>query len=158
MLKFRNPFPDDCLLIYDWICDEITRSSSFGPPPTNYLAHESWFMARIKETTGAYLIFYTEDNPVNLVGQVRVDDRDEGLVVSIVTAPSQRGAGYGLEMLRNMVLLHAQGFFGQRPLRAWIKTNNLASKRIFTSAGFRLHESTKINGESCDLYILTFAG
>ncbi|MFN7302366.1 MAG: GNAT family N-acetyltransferase [Bacteroidota bacterium] len=153
MLNYRKPLSEDCRMVYEWICDPLTRASSFGPPPASYAAHEAWYMNRITAKSGAYLIFYPDDTPENPAGQVRVDDRDEGLVVSILTAPAHRGKGYASEMLQILVSLYGQGLFGKRPLRAWIMNQNAASRRAFEAAGFRFESSTDIAGIPSNLYI-----
>jgi len=154
VLEYRKPIPDDCRMVYDWICDPLTRANSYGPPPENYAAHETWFMNRIAQGTGLYLVFFAKNADHDPIGQVRVDVKDEGLVVGILTAPAHRGKGYASEMLRMLADLHHQGQFGNQPLRAWIMDRNMPSRKAFEAAGFRYHSSSVPEGIPSGLYLL----
>jgi RimJ/RimL family protein N-acetyltransferase len=154
VLKYRKAIPDDCRMVYDWICDPLTRANSYGPPPESYAAHEAWFMNRISEDSGLYLVFYAENADQDPIGQVRVDVKKEGLVVGILTAPAHRGNGYASEMLRILAGLYHQGQFGNQPLRAWIMDRNMPSRKAFEAAGFRFHSSSVTDGIPSGLYLL----
>ena len=154
VLEYRKPVPDDCRMVYDWICDPLTRANSYGPPPQDYTAHKAWFMNRIAQNNGLYLLFFADAAPQEPVGQVRVDVKDEGLVVGILTAPAHRGKGYAYEMLRLLADLHQQGQFGNEPLRAWIMDRNLPSRKAFEAAGFRYSSSSVTDGIPSALYLL----
>lgn len=154
VLQYRKPIPEDCRMVYDWICDPLTRVNSYGPPPDSYAAHEAWFMNRIVQNGGLYLVFFAPHASDDPVGQVRVDVKEEGLVVGILTAPAHRGKGYASEMLRMLADIHHQGQFGNQPLRAWIMDRNMPSRKAFEAAGFIFNSSSMTEGIPSRLYLL----
>ncbi len=153
MLSFRNPTEKDCELVFNWICDPLTRASSFGKGPETFQEHQQWYLNRIKDAESPYLIFFRADHPDDPVGQVRLDADGNNLVVGVLTAPLHRGQGLAKTMLIDTVNMARAGKFEGKKLLAYIKKDNQASLKAFSAAGFEFEYTLEIKGVSSVLYV-----
>jgi RimJ/RimL family protein N-acetyltransferase len=87
------------------------------------------------------------------IGQIRYQIEGAEAVISINLAPNQRGQGYGSEVIWQA----SQRAFEQTAINlihAYIKTNNTASIRAFTKAGFVKSDVTQVQEQLALHFIL----
>ncbi len=123
----------DCDLLFDWVNRPDSLAASLKTSaPVPRATHEAWLAARLADPESGLWIAEREGAPV---GQVRLQRKDAALEVSIYVAATARGAGTATRMLD---LARAQA--GKRwpglVLVARIKSDNAASRRLFTRAGY----------------------
>lgn len=94
----------------------------------------------LDRTTGLDLIF-SEKGSGNRIGYCSIHDKDEvsnsGTISYLIGEISQRGKGYGKEMVR-AVVSHAFNTMGLNRLEATVLPANQHSVRVLISSGFRL--------------------
>jgi UDP-2,4-diacetamido-2,4,6-trideoxy-beta-L-altropyranose hydrolase len=126
--------------IWKWRNDPITRSVCRNTDEVSWEDHDSWFNGSL-ENPDRYFYIGVSVTPENEtpIGVIRFDvssSSPEHCEVSINIAPSARGKQFGYLLLRE----GTQRFAGEisRPIRifAEVKTDNLASMRLFASAGY----------------------
>jgi RimJ/RimL family protein N-acetyltransferase len=138
MLSFRKPTLDDMLLFFKWANDPEVRKYSYNSKPIDLENHKKWFESALKNETCVIYVFqnqYKED-----VGQVRMQKQNDAeALIGISIASEHRGKGYANEMLTLAVdsfLRDNEGFL----INAFIKENNLSSKKSFEKAGFQFND------------------
>ncbi len=152
-LHFRPAAPEDCTLVYAWFQDPITRANSYSNNPVSLEEHTRWFETRIQQTQAPYLMFYGENQPETLIGQVRIDMKAEGPVIGINLAPEHRGRGYAAPMLRMAAEYFCKNNLHHTPIRAWIMDHNTASRKAFEAAGFSFDHGAMVSGIPSRLYL-----
>lgn len=138
-------------LLLAWANDPVTRANSFHPEPIAREEHAAWFQRQIADGRPILLIveLYEGDRWMPR-GHVRVDA--EG-VVSLVVAPEARGRGLGRALLSAGIDEVLRGRTG-RELRAFVKPDNVPSRRVFAATGFREAGRTTVAGVECVRYEL----
>lgn len=124
----------DADLLYEWQSVPETRRYSHDPAVPEYADHVQWLTRKLADS-GCY--FYMIESNGAPAGVVRLDyqaDSDEGAagyLLSIYTAP-----GYYRRGLGGIALDYINGLFADQALYADILSENVASQRLFTAAGF----------------------
>ena len=124
----------DSRVLWLWRNDETTRRNSRTTDIIPWEHHEAWFAAALKDPKRIILIAVERQAAV---GMIRFDqERSDCFTTNILVAPASRGHGLGQTVLRagcdHLRMLHPRA-----ELRATVKTDNLASQRIFEANGFR---------------------
>lgn len=127
----------DMKAVFDLSNDDLVRLNSFNSEKILWENHKEWFKTKINDEN---CIFYVIKN-INgkLISQVRFDKNDNEATVSISITPEFRGQGYGVKILKcvseKMVVENKI-----KKIKADIKIENKASKKIFEKAGYILKE------------------
>jgi UDP-2,4-diacetamido-2,4,6-trideoxy-beta-L-altropyranose hydrolase len=132
-LNLRAAQEADCIMIYEWANDEVTRSVSFSTDPIPWEDHQTWYKAKLTDSNS--LIYIALDPELSPVGMVRYQLEGTEAIVSINLASNQRGKGYGSKILRlasNRVFQDTKVSL----IHAYIKPDNSPSIHAFTKAGF----------------------
>lgn len=124
----RRATPDDALDVLIWRNDPLTRAMSRTQDEVEQQAHVAWFNRALDDAASTLLIGEVGGEKI---GMVRFD-HGAATEVSININPLCRGRGLGHELLSE-ALAGAAG-----DLVAFIKDENLASRRLFERAGFEL--------------------
>ncbi len=124
----------DARTLLDWANDPDTRRNSFRSDGITWEEHIGWFEACLKNPNIDFYICCCEDQPV---GQVRLNCEGEIGVVSYSIAREARGQGIGSQIIQ----LIEKEALRSRPelttLSGSVKTENVASQRIFEKNGYR---------------------
>ncbi len=118
----------DADLLLAWRNDPLTRVNSHNSVLITREAHIAWLEASLQLPTRRIWIAEQHGTPV---GSIRADKTDEHWLLSWAVAPEHRGHGVGCGML-----IAALGRI-DGPVRAEIKADNSASRRIASAAGLR---------------------
>lgn len=148
MLKYRKAVDTDSMLYFNWANDPIVREQSYSSGIIDYEEHEQWFKSKLKDDLCLLLIFQNQN--MEDVGQIRIQKvSNVEAVIGISVASEHRGKGYASTMLMNA----SEYFLESNPsflINAYIKIDNLGSKRSFENAGFKFKEIIKY--ENWDSY------
>lgn len=142
-LRLRNANIDDSEQLFTWANDPVVRENAFEQNPIDRATHERWFVAKMHSP--ACNIFIAVDKNDKPVGQIRFDQSGDSAEVDISIESSQRKKGLGIELLSLGIfnLLHNKDI---NTIRAVVKTENSASKKMFEQAGFFCSGKTQIKG------------
>lgn len=136
----REATLDDMQLLFDWRNEPEARVQSFCSDAISLAEHQKWFSEKMKSDLTQIWILTDCGQPI---GQIRCDcnDKDEG-VISYSIDPAFRRQGNGKRIVR---LAHEKiraRFPQVTQLVAFVKPENLASRRIFVANGYK-DESTR---------------
>ena len=120
-------------MLLAWANDPETRANSFNRETITPEEHRAWLEGKLAD--GRCWMCLAEDATGRYFGTVRIEG-DEGPTVSITIAPTHRGLGVGEKLLS--LACAAYPHEGRRILRAEMRPDNAASRKIFEANGFRL--------------------
>lgn len=147
-MDFREISEEDIDIIYKWANDPVTRSQSYSDGNIKFEEHKEWFEEKVNNSNCCFLIF---SNNNKKIGLVRFDLKGRYWVVSINIAPSERGQGYSVRMLKKAGKYLRER--DNRPVHAYIKEQNTPSIKAFESVGYKREEKLKYKGSESYLYI-----
>lgn len=132
-LNLRKATDADCKRVWNWRNSPGTRRYFRNPAPIDLATHQRWFFEAIRCDDCDLLIAEDTGQPV---GVVRFDYRGGIATISIYLVPGLEGRGYGTRILRMAVdwLRHFHPHIAT--IEAEVLNDNLASHRLFQSAGF----------------------
>lgn len=138
------------MLYFNWANDDLVRSQSFYSDLIDLENHTNWFLNKIKDEKSLLYLFEINQQPV---GQVRIEVDSYFSIIGISIDKNYRGKGLGVKMLINATSEYFKS--NKLPIFAYIKLNNIASSKIFESAGFQYYSKDRVNNFECFKYILT---
>jgi RimJ/RimL family protein N-acetyltransferase len=128
MISLRSAGEEDAELLFAWRNDPLTRAASRNTDELSYQDHLAWLKSSLVLATRR--IYIAEFDNV-AIGTVRADTGIGETELSWTIAPEMRGKGFAKPMVE-AALGTIQG-----PVRAEIRSDNKASRRVAESAGFR---------------------
>ena len=131
-MKLRLATMDDCEILFQWRNDLPTRLASHHTAPIGIEEHKDWLSKTLDDPKRKLYIAELGGKPV---GTLRTDNSDGVAEISWTVAPAHRGKGIGKLMVGTL----AEAISG--PIRAEVKSQNVASMRIAESAGMRLERT-----------------
>lgn len=145
-MHVRRALPSDSAYVLAWRNDPQARQSSRNSEVIDSGTHDPWFIAVLADSDRH--LFIGEIEPGEAIGQVRFDKLSSGTSdyeVSISIAAEARGRGLSLPLLtaaegQLLNAVHATKLF------AFVNDSNLASQRLFESAGYSIGESSTLDG------------
>ena len=121
---------EDAEALWLWRNDPIARAQSRNSEPITWSDHTNWLTAALADPSRRTLIAETEGVRV---GTIRFDSTGHGACeVSLAVAPDRRGCGIGRAMLRA-----ACAQMGSADIDAAVRADNVPSRKLFESCGFR---------------------
>jgi UDP-2,4-diacetamido-2,4,6-trideoxy-beta-L-altropyranose hydrolase len=121
---------DDARIILDWQRNPVTRTYFHNPLPPSEKEHLTWMKKRLTDPSCILMLVLLNGAPV---GVVRLDLIEPGVYeVSILINPDCYGQGIGKAALFELRKLKMGAEF-----RATVLSENLASKALFKSCGYR---------------------
>ncbi|MGQ9908288.1 MAG: UDP-2,4-diacetamido-2,4,6-trideoxy-beta-L-altropyranose hydrolase [Candidatus Flexifilum sp.] len=148
----RRAHLNDMRQIWLWANDPVARSVSFHSAPIPWDDHVRWYTSRMTSAGTAIDIAFTPDD--RPVGQVRFDAIDTPeAIISVIVDPQFRGQGIGSALIQRAVEQIFQEAKTVQRVLAWIKPDNLASRRAFERAGFVFVQETRLHGAPAVQYV-----
>ena len=129
MFKLRPALQKDIKNIFDLSNDTFVRENSINKEPIKWENHAKWFNKRINNKAPFFIV---EDENENFIGQVRFDNKNGEITVSISITERYRGKGYACDILKQAIKKA-----GLKKVTAYIYENNISSVKMFKKAGFR---------------------
>jgi spore coat polysaccharide biosynthesis predicted glycosyltransferase SpsG/RimJ/RimL family protein N-acetyltransferase len=121
--------------LWTWANDRRVREMAFNSNPIPWVDHVQWFRDRLADDSSR--IYLAEDDADSAWGQVRFDAVGDGEVLTSVSIDAaRRGQGLAAPLLVAATnRLHQESTWLRRVI-ARVKSDNHASLRAFTGAGF----------------------
>jgi RimJ/RimL family protein N-acetyltransferase len=120
--------------LWSWRNDEITRRNSRTTDVISWDHHEAWYTALLANPVSEILIALEQQMSV---GMIRFDQGKPGtFAVNFMVAPGSRGRGLGHSIV-GMGCEYLKATYQNADTCAIVRVENLASRRIFESHGFR---------------------
>ena len=133
-MKLRQVTIQDADVLLEWRNDDETRKASHNTEKVSRASHVEWLSKSLKNNNRK--LFIAEENNI-AVGTVRTD-LDEGVwEISWTTAPDARGRKVAQRMVKIVIKEIKE------PIRAEIKTNNIASIKVAERAGLEFSHTTE---------------
>lgn len=137
-LKIRKANKNDIMKYFEWVNDQNVRVSSYNSELITWQRHQKWFIEKINDPKFCFYILQNSEN--QSIGQVRFEQISENnSLISVSIAPEFRGFGYGQKILKMTTSVFLKNNPGNK-IHAYIKVNNISSKKIFEKAGFIFNE------------------
>lgn len=133
---------DEKLLLF-WANDPETRKWSFNSNPIAPSEHKKWFKSKLNSPNALMLILEFEKRPAGLV---RLERRDNEIVLNYLIASEERGQGLASKMLKMAMDMKGDCWANIKVL-AYTLPDNIASKKSLEKAGFTLLNSAE--GKNC---------
>ena len=140
----RNPFNLNVLqenqkeLLFNWANDIDVRKNAINKDPILWESHINWFETKLNNPKSKIFIFEKNKEPL---GQIRIDQMDNDMwEIDYSIANIHRGKGFGYFMTKSLIRL-----FPNTQFRAIVKTDNIASQKVFVKLGFKYKERANDN-------------
>jgi len=153
-ITLRDCKSDDCEQLWQLRNDPVVRQMSFSSEPIPLETHMEWFRRKLAGHDTRILIL--EDEQGRFLGQVRFDGLPSTVEISLALTAAARGKGLSAVAIQQAVRFLEK--HGIRPsISAYVKDHNVASRRAFECAGFRLVGSISRNSEVAQQFIFQYA-
>jgi RimJ/RimL family protein N-acetyltransferase len=135
-LTYKEVTLEDKEQLYIWAIDKQTRSNAINQKEISFEEHLNWFDSKLKLKNKKYFILKNEKTSLGLL---RLDKIKGYWNISYLIDKKYRGFGLGQKIIEKAIL-ERDGL----PLRAKIKEENIASKRIFQKLSFAVVNNNKL--------------
>jgi len=146
--------------IWEWRNDEVTRSVSRNSEVVTWDEHDAWFRRSIANPDRFFyvgiLIGDPQQSPIGVVRFDLLDSKKGYWEISINMSPGARGKGFGRLLLdcgTRAFVADTRDTCKCLRIHAEVKGGNIASSRLFASAGYSPCDSSH---EGFSLYSLDF--
>jgi RimJ/RimL family protein N-acetyltransferase len=150
-ISFRKASENDMMLYFNWTNEPSVRENSYQSELISLEKHQNWFYNKINDETCFMVVF---ENHIGIpIGQVRIQKKDENTaLIGISNDANHRGKGYASQMIQiasDEFLKHNSNFC----ISAYIKIENIASKKAFEKAKYELDVVLEYGGIASYHYI-----
>jgi RimJ/RimL family protein N-acetyltransferase len=128
-LYLRPATLEDAKILFEWRNDPQVRAASHSQEEISFGSHLTWLEDCLKNPDRK--LYIAEEDGVS-IGTVRADWDNDAYTLSWTVEPGSRGKGVGKHMVSLLVERLTE------PLRAEVKVENLASKKIAQEVGMQL--------------------
>ena len=149
-LTLRQLKVSDKQITFEWANDPITRENSLNSEPIVFEQHSKWFDSKIKDKSAHYFVCEVDSKSAGLI-RFDFNEDERAFIVGITIDKDFRGRKLATPFLKNAckILL---GFFNEQII-AYIKTDNITSKKAFEKAGFKFISILEIGGNEVFKYL-----
>ena len=128
--SFRHAELEDMSLLFDWVNDKEVRNHSLNKNVIDWVEHQHWFRNKIKDDKcHIYICLNKYSDPI---GQVRIECIENEWVIDYSVDKNYRKLGLGILLLKGVL-----GKYQNKTFKAFVKTENIASIRVFQNIGFK---------------------
>jgi UDP-2,4-diacetamido-2,4,6-trideoxy-beta-L-altropyranose hydrolase len=143
-LELRSANAGDVHLLWEWANDPQTRANSFLSSPIPWDAHQAWCRAKLEDPLCS--LWIASDRDHGSVGCVRLERTGREATISVSVDAKARGRGYG----GNIIRMACEEIFRTSEvgtIHAFVKPENIASFKVFASAGFQPASDAVCHGQ-----------
>lgn len=144
-LTFRKAEIEDVELLFKWANDPLVREASFHSCEIVLEDHIAWFTDKISKEHHL-LIFESNGIPAGIVRTEKLGE----VTIGISIDSSFRGKKLAPQMLTKACEEYWQN--SKEPIFAYIKSENIASQKSFSKAGFIFEREDSINNCKCVVF------
>lgn len=134
-ITLRRACRDDSADLLAWRNDPDTRANSRNTAEVARASHESWLDGVLNDANRLLWIVERGGQKIGTVSAVRTALAEVEL--SITVAPTMRGRGESGGMIR-AAILETRAVWPDAVVRAAVRVENMASRRLFERCGFHL--------------------
>ena len=128
-LYLRQADRGDMMLLYRWVNDPTVRKSAFKTKTISLEEHKAWFFSTLqKSDVKIFVLMHGKE----AIGQVRLKIENRMQEIDYSIDVGMRGKGYGVRLLGLMEKVCSRNM----PLVGKVKTDNIASQRVFERLGY----------------------
>ena len=131
-IKVRKAVASDCFEYFNWASDPTVRSQSLNTAGLVWESHKKWFEQKLTSQKAELFVLSVGELPI---GQVRFDINDESADISYSLDSLVRGRGWAALCVEKSI--NAFRSRSAVPLRALVKSDNLASRAVFKRLNFK---------------------
>jgi UDP-2,4-diacetamido-2,4,6-trideoxy-beta-L-altropyranose hydrolase len=131
-IKVRKAVGSDCFEYFNWASDPTVRSQSLNTAGLVWESHKKWYEQKLTSQKADLFVLSVGELPV---GQVRFDINDESADISYSLDSLVRGRGWAALCVEKSI--NAFRSRSAVPLRALVKSDNLASRAVFKRLNFK---------------------
>lgn len=132
--RLRRATPQDARLLWQWANDPEVRRQAFDSAPIPWESHAAWYAGKLGDTRSLLSILEMPDGTP--IGQIRFDQRSDGLEVDLSVSPTHRGRGIGCLLITRGLQAAAQRWPAGTTIMAKVLDGNQSSRRVFEASGF----------------------
>lgn len=151
-IELRRTTQNDCHFLWQLANDVQTRQASFDNASIPLEAHVEWFASKMADPNA---ILYTATDAVGTpLGYTRFQRDRDAATISLSLTKEHRGRGLG----RTLLLLSCERLFAETDvlkIDAYVKPDNEASLKLFSSAGFTQHGRDSVCGQTAEHFVHT---
>lgn len=147
-LSLRQATKTDEVLLFEWANDPVVRQWSFSQASISFNDHKKWFREKLNDTNVLIWIFEDHSSPA---GMVRLEKKDNQVLLNYLIAPQSRGKKLASEMLR-ITINEARNHWQNIKVFAYTLPRNTASIKTLEKVGFYLENSN--DGKNCYIFDL----
>lgn len=136
-MQFRRAQELDSKALFDLANDSLVRQNSFSTHPIVWEEHETWLHSVLSNTQRLLYVFLLRDS---LFAQIRFDTTDSDWresIISISIGARFRGWGLAPVILQKAITQLKSENRACIQICAYIKVENIASRKAFERAGFK---------------------
>ena len=145
-LRVRPATADDLMLVFEWANDPVTRSMSFEQNSISLADHKEWFSNVLSDNSSPFLIIEGEKHEGNWVPIAQVRFSREG-VINMSLDNKFRGQHLATPAIQQAIE-YAKNTLNVDVITAYIKPENIASRKVFEKAGFHLQREATVKGSA----------
>lgn len=135
-INIRAIKEEDKQITFEWANDPVTRENSFNSEPIPFTQHAKWFETKLKDKTTHYFICEVNSQPAGLV-RFDYNKTEDTFIIGITIAKNYRGRKLATPFLKNTCSMFSTNC--DKRIIAYIKEDNIASKKAFEKAGFKFN-------------------
>ena len=138
-IYLRAVIMDDARTLYDWRNDELVRANSFHTDTLLWNEHRKWLESVLQDEKQHFYILMLDEASI---GQVRIAEEKSIGIVNYSIAEAFRGQGFGHAILQLVENKMAE-CNSVKQLKAYVKSNNIASQHIFAGLGYHVQSEAE---------------
>lgn len=150
-LSIRRMNMADKDLIFEWANDPVTRHNSFNISSITEKEHHNWFVRKLDDPDASYFIALWQGQEA---GFIRFDREEDYTLIGINIAPTHRRKKLSSPILKMACRYYALDADSSLIL-AYIRSDNVVSKRAFEKAGFNYRSKENVDGQEALVYELS---
>ena len=132
--------------IFKWANDPAVRRWSFNDNLIQFDEHKTWFNNKLNDSNVLMWIFEENTNPAGLV---RLEKKNDKVLLNYLIAPESRGKGLAGKMLKKAIH-EVKSHWSNLTILAFTLSDNIASIKSLQKAGFYLESIDDKN--NCYVY------
>lgn len=148
-VTFRKASLDDLEIVFNWSNDSLVRSNSYQTSKITIKEHTAWFVKKIKEENTLFYIVLVGETKA---GIIRYSLDEDHSVIGVLVSEPFRGQGLAAVFIKNSLIELKSEYVS--PVLAYIKEENVASKKAFETAGFTFYKNELVQG--CPSFVYKF--